>query len=51
MVEVTILEDDGDTPLKYTDVGWYYKGFWVINNEVRYDVIAWKSFPKAYERE
>lgn len=51
MVEVTICEDNGDTILKYTDAGWYYKGFWVVNNEVRYDVIAWKSFSKAYEGE
>lgn len=51
MVEVTICEDNGDTTLKYTDAGWYYKGFWVVNNEVRYDIIAWKSFSKAYEGE
>ena len=51
MVEVTICEDNGDTTLKYTDAGWYYKGFWVVDNEIRYDVIAWKSFSKAYEGE
>ena len=49
MVEVTILENDGDTPLKYTDVGWHHKGTWVVNNEVRSDVIAWKPLSKAYE--
>lgn len=51
IVEVTILENDGDTPLKYTDVGWHYKGVWVVNNEVCHDIIAWKSLPKAYEGE
>ena len=51
MVEVTILENDGDTPLKYTDVGWHHKGTWVVDNEICYDVIAWKSLSKAYEGE
>ena len=51
IVEVTILENDGDTLLKYTDVGWYYKGFWVVNNEIRSDIIAWKPLTKEYEGE
>lgn len=49
IVEVTILENDGDIPLKYTSTGWHHKGIWIVNNEVCYDVIAWKPLSKAYE--
>lgn len=49
MVEITILENNGYIPVRYTDAGWYHKGFWIVNNGINYDVIAWKSLSKAYQ--
>lgn len=51
-VEITILDEYGDTICRYVSVGWYYEGFWVVNNEICHlNIIAWKPFSKAYEGE
>lgn len=52
-VTVTILDESGDTPYRYTDFGWYMmQGHaWIVGNEVRNDIIAWMSKPKPYKGE
>lgn len=47
-VLVTVKDDSADSPIYYTSVGWYYKGIWVVENEVSHQVIAWMSFPEPY---
>ncbi|MFW5669567.1 MAG: DUF551 domain-containing protein [Acetivibrio ethanolgignens] len=47
-VLVTIKDDSADSPIYYTSVGWYYKGIWVVENEVSHQVIAWMPFPEPY---
>ena len=49
-VIVTILDERGDTPFKYTDFGWYLEvaNCWIIDSEQRTDVIAWMPLPKPY---
>ena len=48
IVIVTVKDDSADSPIYSTSVGWYYKGIWVIENEVCYQVIAWMPFPEPY---
>lgn len=49
---VTIQDDSGDRPLVYTTVGWYLDdGRWIVDNEVRQDVIAWMDLPKPWRLE
>lgn len=47
---VTILDENGDTPYRYTDFGWYLEAAkcWVVGSEPRTDVTAWMSLPKPY---
>lgn len=47
-VIVCIKDENGDNPYYYTTVGWYLeKGqCWIVDNEVRYDVIAWQPLPE-----
>ena len=47
-VIVTVKDDSADSPIYHTSVGWYYKGIWVVGNEVCYQVIAWMPFPEPY---
>lgn len=47
-VLVTVKDDSADSPIYYTSVGWYYKGIWVVENEVSHQVIAWMPFPEPY---
>ena len=49
-VIVTILEERGDTPYRYTDFGWYLEvaNCWIIDAERRTDVTAWMPLPKPY---
>lgn len=48
---ITILDESGDLPRLYTDVGWYCeeaKG-WVVEGRMQNDVIAWMPRPEPYE--
>lgn len=48
-VFVTVVDDHGDTPWRYTDVAWLCNGTWIANNEILFgDVIAWMPRPKPY---
>lgn len=47
-VLVTVKDNSADSPIYHTSVGWYYKGIWVVENEVSYQVIAWMPFPEPY---
>lgn len=48
---VTILDESGDTPSRYTDFGWYLEAAncWIVEAEQRTDVIAWMPLPKPYK--
>ena len=50
---VTILDEHGDTPHRYSDYGWYLKQIdgWIIDSELRTDVIAWMPLPKPYKED
>ena len=50
-VIVTILDERGDTPFRYTDFGWYLEAAkcWIIDAEQRTDVIAWMSLPRPWK--
>lgn len=45
---VTILDESGDTPYRYTDFGWYLEAAdcWIVDAEQRNDVIAWMPLPE-----
>ena len=47
---ITILDESGDTPSKYTDFGWYLEAAscWIVDAEQRTDVIAWMPLPKPW---
>lgn len=49
-VIVTILDERGDTPYRYSDFGWYFDRAkcWIIDAEERTDVIAWMPLPTPY---
>ena len=50
---VTILDERGDTPYRYSDFGWYLNRAecWIIDAEQRTDVIAWMPLPEPYKGE
>lgn len=50
-VIVTILDEHGDTPYRYSDFGWYFDRAkcWIIDAEERTDVIAWMPLPEPYK--
>lgn len=50
-VIVTILDERGVTPYRYTDFGWYLEvaNCWIIDAERRTDVTAWMPLPKPYK--
>ena len=50
-VIVTILDENGDTPYRYTDFGWYLKAAncWIVYAEQRTDVTAWMPLPEPYK--
>lgn len=52
-VNVTILDESGDTPSRYTDFGWYLEavGGWIVDNERRNDIIAWIPLAEPYKGE
>lgn len=49
-VIVTIRDDSGDTVFNYTSVGWYYNGYWVVDNEINFKVVAWQPLPQPYTK-
>ena len=57
-VIVTIFDERGDTPFRYTDFGWYLKAAncwivdgWVVDAEQRAGVAAWTPLPEPYQGE
>ena len=50
-VIVTILDEHGDTPYRYTDFGWYLDAAkcWIVASEQRIDVIAWMPLPRTFK--
>lgn len=50
-VIVTILDEYGDTPYRYTDFGWYLEtaNCWIIDAQKRTDVTAWMPLPESYK--
>lgn len=50
---VTILDEHGDTPYRYTDFGWYLEeaNCWIVDAEQRTDVIAWMPLPEPYKED
>ena len=47
---VTVLDNSGDTPFRYTDFGWYFDTpkCWIVDSEQRNDIVAWMPLPKPY---
>lgn len=50
-VVVTILDEYGDTPFRYTDFGWYFDRAecWIVDAEQRNNIVAWMPLPKPYK--
>lgn len=50
---VTILDERGDTPFRYTDFGWYLEAAncWIVEAEQRTDVTAWMPLPDPWRGE
>lgn len=50
LVNVSIHDDSGDTPLDYTSCGWVTTDgeYWIVDNEINNYVIAWMPLPEAY---
>ena len=46
---VTVYEDNCDNPYYYTTSAWYLDGYWIHDNDVLNDVVAWRFFPKPCE--
>ena len=52
-VLITVLDDSGDTPWKYTLRGWLTPDgkYWVADNEICHGVIAWMPLPEPWRGE
>lgn len=50
-VIISILDEIGDTPYRYSDFGWYLEAAkcWIVESEQRTDVVAWMPLPKPYK--
>lgn len=50
-VIVSIHDDSGDSAFDYTACGWVIpkREYWVVDNEINYDVVAWMPLPKPYK--
>lgn len=54
-VNVTVLDESGDSKSLYTSVGWYLSdGMWIVDNEPMYEddlirVVAWCELPKPWK--
>ena len=43
-----VVDNSGDTQYDYVTDGWYYKGVWIVDDEIcRDEVVAWMPFPSA----
>lgn len=49
-VIVSVLDEVGDTPYRYSDFGWYFDRAkcWIVESEQRTDIVAWMPLPKPY---
>ena len=45
-VIVSIKDDTADRPYYYSSTGWYYKGIWIVDNEVCTQVNGWMTLPE-----
>jgi len=52
-VIITVLDESGDTPYRYTDFGLYLDAAkcWIVDAEQRTDIIAWMPLPKPWKGE
>ena len=52
-VIVTILDESGDTPFRYTDFGWYLEeaNCWIVGAEKWTGVMAWMPLPTPWRGE
>ena len=51
-VIVSVIDDHGDTPWKYTTVAWLCNGVWISDNNILCGTaVAWMSFPQPYKAE
>ena len=52
-VIVSVLDNSGDTPYRFTSVGWCTPNgqYWVVDNEMCYGVIAWQPLPEPWRGE
>lgn len=50
---VTILDESGDTPFRYTDFGWYLEeaSCWIVGAERWTGVVAWMPLPEPWRGE
>lgn len=50
---VTILDESGDTPFRYTDFGWYLEeaSCWIVGAERWTGVVAWMLLPEPWRGE
>ena len=50
---VTILDESGDTPYRYSDFGWYLEAAecWIVDANQRRDIIAWTPLPEPWKGE
>ena len=51
-VLVSCLDESGDTPFSYTSTGWVTPNheYWIVNNEINRNVVAWMPLPDPYEK-
>lgn len=49
-VIVSILDSSGDSTFEYVSCGWMTpdRKYWIVGNEVCFDVVAWMPFPEHY---
>ena len=52
-VIITILDEHGDTKYRYSSFGWYLNvaKCWIVDDELRNDVVAWAPLPEPYKGE
>lgn len=50
-VIVSVLDETGDTPYRYSDFGWYFERAkcWIVESEQRTDVVAWMPLPTPWK--
>jgi hypothetical protein len=50
-VIISILDESGDIPYRYSYFGWYFDRAkcWIVESEPRTDVVAWMPLPKPWK--